>query len=89
MDGPWAFMFGLAAVIDNHGGSAADIERERGQNLVIEAEAGDTLVLDGREYLLVVSARGYPSLVVLTEGMDTEAEVAKVAGLHLFRNYHG
>lgn len=74
--GPWADVWGMPGVIDNHGGSAADMRREDASGLLIRCEPGDVLVLDGERYTVEVSTghgppagagrgwyrRGYPIL---------------------------
>jgi hypothetical protein len=50
--GRQAYLFGLASVIDNHGGTGAEMRALRAQGLVSEAQAGDVLALvcmDGTE----------------------------------------
>lgn len=91
VDGPFAYLFGLSGSITNNPltGTKADIERERADGRLIEAEPGDILNIDGRDYLIVVSARRYPSLVLLDKVDDPAAEVAHVARLSLFESYHG
>lgn len=84
-----ASTYGHAGVIDNNGGSRRELDRLAAKDLLVKCEAGDVLALDGTDYLVVVDARRYPSLVLVTDELDVEAEVAKVAGLRLFRSYHG
>lgn len=48
--GPWAFVYGLATVIDNRGGTAADIARQRREGKLVEAKLGDILIVAGHEY---------------------------------------
>lgn len=45
LPGPYAFAFGLATVIDNHGGTAAEADRNRAAGTEYDVEHGDRLVL--------------------------------------------
>jgi len=60
--GPVAYAFGLAGVIDNHGGTGAEHARAADNGLLFDVSEGDTLVIDGTEYTLTLNRRGYPSL---------------------------
>jgi hypothetical protein len=61
--GPWAFVYGLAGVIDNHGGTGAEMARETAAGSLFHVEAGDTLILSDDLMVRVdVDARRYPSL---------------------------
>jgi hypothetical protein len=61
--GPWAYLFQLASVIDNYGGSGAESARERAAGLQHDAKPGDVVRIDGNEYTIHVCSRGYASLV--------------------------
>ena len=60
--GPWAGLFQLAGVIDNHGGSAAESARDRAAGLEHPVAAGDVVVIDGCSYTVRVDRCGYASL---------------------------
>lgn len=50
--GPWAYAFGNAVVIDNHGGSKRDIEKQRAEGVLVECKLTDTLIIHGDEYAI-------------------------------------
>lgn len=56
--GPWAFTFGCAAILDNHGGSRAEMDGERANGLLIEATPGDVLTYDGESYRIEFHPQG-------------------------------
>lgn len=60
--GPFAYVFGRAGVIDNHGGTKGEQERKAAEGLLFNVAAGDTLVIDGIEYILSLTRDGYPNL---------------------------
>lgn len=49
-EGPWAYVFGLASVIDNAGGTGAEIARNRAAGVELHAEVGDLLEIEGVVY---------------------------------------
>lgn len=61
--GPWAFAFGLATVIDNHGGTQREIDEQRADGLLVEAQLGDVVITDdGNAYRIEqMSEFGRPS----------------------------
>lgn len=53
LPGPYAYAFGIAGVIDNHGGTAAEIEKAEAEGLIVRCAVGDTLVMpDGERFLV-------------------------------------
>lgn len=48
--GPHAYAFGLAAVIDNHGGSARESADASAAGLLFDVHPGDFLIIDGTRY---------------------------------------
>ena len=64
LPGPYAYLFGLAAVIDNYGGTGAEIKREG--DLVVRCAPGDLLDIGGVIYEVtlgsIIGRRRYPSL---------------------------
>ena len=62
VEGPQAYLFGLPAVIDTNGGTAAEQAAAAEAGLLFDVEDGDTLVIDGVDYRLSVNPRGYPKL---------------------------
>jgi hypothetical protein len=48
--GPWAFAFGVAAVIDTRGGTARELEEAKKAGLLIEAALGDELEINKGVY---------------------------------------
>lgn len=75
--GPWAALFGLGSVIDNHGGTAGEITRERAAGTVVEATAGDELEIEGVVFVLALDARRYPHLI--PAGPNAASRVAEIA----------
>ena len=63
--GPVAYIYGLAGVIDNHGGTGAEHARAADNGLLFDVSEGDTLVIEGTEYTLTLCKRGYPKLASL------------------------
>lgn len=49
--GPWEFAYGLAAVIDNHGGTAREIEEAQAGGFLLVVSPGEEVSTeDGRRY---------------------------------------
>jgi hypothetical protein len=61
--GPWAYVYELAGVIDNHGGTGAESARMRASGTEHDLVPGDVIRFDDREYKIAVDARGYVQLV--------------------------
>ena len=61
VQGPCAYIYGLAAVLDNSGGTRSEHGGKAAEGLLFDAADGDTLVLDGQEFVLGLS-QGYPKL---------------------------
>jgi hypothetical protein len=68
VDGPWGYVYGLASVIDNAGGTRRehDDARDAGRWLD-EVGDGDVLVVDGRRYRVDVGRMGRVRLVALDD----------------------
>ena len=64
VQGPVAYCFGIASVIDNHGGTKREREEADAKGLLIRVSDGDLLEIDGVEYKLTLNPRGYPKLTV-------------------------
>lgn len=60
--GPWHFIFGLASVIDNHGGTGAEMAKAREAGMVLDLAPGDRLVIDGLSYAFKASWNGVMEL---------------------------
>lgn len=61
--GPHAYLFGLAAVIDNHGGTARERREKDAEGLLFRVKDGDTIEAEGTKFLVTVDRRrGYPKL---------------------------
>lgn len=64
--GPWAYAFGLCAVIDNHGGTGADGARGRVEGTCFTVKPGDLLrMADTLTVVVTLDARRYPVLTVV------------------------
>lgn len=56
--GPHVYAFGLAACIDNFGGTGREIQQARDAGLLIEARIGDCLEVDGRLWRIEWNRQG-------------------------------
>ena len=61
--GPWAFVYELASVIDNHGGTGAEAARMRAAGTEHDLVPGDVIRFDDREYKIAIDPRGFVQLV--------------------------
>jgi hypothetical protein len=61
--GPWAYVYELASVIDNHGGTGAESARMRASGTEHDLVPGDVIRFDDCEYKIAVDARGFVQLV--------------------------
>jgi len=61
--GPWAYVYELAGVIDNHGGTGAESACMRAAGTEHDLVRGDVIRFDDREYKITVDTRGYVQLV--------------------------
>ena len=60
--GPWAYAFGLATVIDNHGGTAREIGDAKAAGLYLEVHDGQAIRVAGHVYeVRFVDGVGSPS----------------------------
>lgn len=50
VDGPWAYGFANATVMDNFGGTAAILFRAEQQGRLFRTKFGDTIEIDGRQF---------------------------------------
>ena len=62
--GPWAYVYELASVIDNHGGTGAESAAMRAAGTEHDLVPGDVIRFDDREYKIAVDARGFVQLVI-------------------------
>lgn len=62
VQGPYASLFGLCSVIDNHGGTGREMRDAEAAGQLFRVEPGDTIVLEGVRYTVSVCPRGYPEL---------------------------
>lgn len=61
--GPWAYVYELPSVIDNHGGTGAESARMRSAGTEHDLVPGDVVRFDDREYKIALDARGFVQLV--------------------------
>jgi hypothetical protein len=59
VEGPWAYVYELAGVIDNHGGTGAESARMRAEGTEHDLVPGDVIRFDDREYKIALDARGF------------------------------
>jgi len=50
VDGPWAYAYGAAVVLNNQGGSGAESERKLAEGTEHLVALGDHVIIDGIEY---------------------------------------
>lgn len=60
LPGPYAYSYGVPAVIDNHGGTRAEIDQAKANGTLIEAEAGDYIEIQGVTFVLGVGVGFLP-----------------------------
>jgi hypothetical protein len=48
--GPWASAYGIAASIDDCGGTKGEIEKEQAANLVLRCKLGDEVEIEGYKF---------------------------------------
>ena len=65
--GPWAYVYGLSSVIDNHGGTGAERQRKLAEGTEHDVAEGDRLEIDGMTYALRIDRWGDFHLDVVTE----------------------
>lgn len=56
--GPWAYAYGLCAVIDNHGGTKAESDRMQESGQEVTVQIGDVVEVDGHRYTVQFSTTG-------------------------------
>jgi hypothetical protein len=56
--GPWAYVYGLSSVIDNHGGTGAERARKLAEGTEHDIAEGDLLEIDGVTYALRIDRWG-------------------------------
>jgi hypothetical protein len=59
VNGPWAYVYGKASIIDNNGGTKREVEEQRNRECVVDAKLGDILEINGREYIIEKSTDPY------------------------------
>jgi hypothetical protein len=57
--GPWAYVYELAGMIDNHGGTGAESDRMRAAGTEHDLVPGDVIRFDDCEYKIALDARRY------------------------------
>lgn len=57
--GPWAYVYELAGVIDNHGGTGAESARMRAEGAEHDLVPGDVIRFDDREYKIALDGQGF------------------------------
>ncbi len=72
VQGHHAFLFGLASVIDNHGGTCREHREAEADGRLFNAESGDVVSINGAEYALSLCSRGYPKLSLMCRVCETE-----------------
>ena len=60
--GPWAYVYELAGVIDNHGGTGAESALNRAAGTEHDLRSGDVIRFDEHEYKITLDARGFVRL---------------------------
>lgn len=60
--GPWAYVYELAGVIDNHGGTGAEAARKHAAGMEHDLVPGDVIRFDDCEYKIRLDARGFVRL---------------------------
>jgi hypothetical protein len=60
--GPWAYVYELAGVIDNHGGTGAESARMRAAGTEHDLVPGDVIRFDDREYKIALDGQGFVTL---------------------------
>lgn len=70
--GPWAYTYGLATVLDNHGGTGAEMRRLAAEDKVHHVEDGTRLHIDGVLYRVEVVRHDYITLHEVEIEVDEE-----------------
>lgn len=79
LPGPYAFAFGLATVIDNHGGTGAEADRNRAAGTEYDVEPGDRLVLGTNVFRVDVDRYGDVTLAhVYDASLDADEGLARL-----------
>ena len=77
VDGPWGYVFGLASVIDNAGGTGREHDDARDAGRWLDEVAdGDVLVVDERRYRVDVGRLGRVRLTAIQVEYELETYVA-------------
>lgn len=67
VQGPQAYLYGLATVIDNHGGTGREVREVREAGMVVEAEIGDILNIDGHRYVVGKDWSRHANLTLISD----------------------